>query len=330
MLCVNDGKSNFPDVLTPGMKQRVTVKSIARRAGCHFTTVAEALRNSARVKPVTRAKIQALAREMGYVPDPMLAALSAYRRAIKPPVFHESLAWITSHPSRDGWRGSFDIFRRGAEERAAELGFRLEDFWIKQPGLSARDATRQLYNRGVRGLLIAPLFAQRGHLSMDWDRFSTVAVGYTLNQPRLNRVSTTHYRAVATALRHLKSAGHRRIGWVGSSGMDERTDRLWISSFLSERTTSAVDGAIFSYRTFESRRYLDWFEAYRPDAIATSSLTGGARFVLETLLRKRYRVPRDVSLVAVNLQEEGEFSGVVEPNRLIGRTAVDLLSLIHI
>jgi DNA-binding LacI/PurR family transcriptional regulator len=306
--------------------RRVTIQRIAQRVGYHFTTVAEALKNGVRVKPATRAKIQAVAREMGYVPDPMLSALSAYRRAIKPPVYRETLAWITSHPSRDEWRKSFGVLQSGAVERATELGYRLEEFWIKQPGLSAREATRRLYNRGIRGLLIAPLFSPRGHLSLEWNRFSSVALGYTLVRPRMNRVSTTHYRAVIMAVRHLRAAGRRRIGWVGSSVVDERTDRLWLSGFLSERRNSSVAGAIHSYRSFDARRFFEWFETFHPDAILTSCSKEEIKAWMNGLRKRGHHVPDDVSVAVVNLQEEGDISGIVEPNFLIGRTAVDLLT----
>jgi len=306
--------------------RRVTIQRIAQRVGFHFTTVAEALKNSVRVKPVTREKIKAVAREMGYVPDPMLSALSAYRRTLKPPVYRETLAWVTSHPSRDEWRKSFAVLERGAAERAKELGYRLEEYWIKQPGLTAREATRRLYNRGIRGLLIAPLFSPRGHLSLDWSRFSSVALGYTLVRPRMNRVSTTHYQAVTLAMRQLRAAGRRRIGWVGSSVVDERTDRLWLSGFLSERRSTSLEGAVHSYRAFDARRFIDWFEAFRPDAIVTSSPHGEVKFWMNCLRKRGHRVPDDVSVAVVNLQEEGEISGIIEPNSLIGRTAVDLLT----
>jgi DNA-binding LacI/PurR family transcriptional regulator len=306
--------------------RRVTIQRIAQRVGYHFTTVAEALKNGVRVKPSTRAKIQAAAREMGYIPDPMLSALSAYRKAIKPPVYRETLAWVTSHPSRDEWRKSFEILQRGAAERATELGYRLEEFWIKRPGLTAREATRRLYNRGIRGLLIAPLFSPRGHLSLEWSRFSSVALGYTLVRPWMNRVSTTHYRAVTTAVRHLRAAGRRRIGWVGSSVVDERTDRLWLSGFLSERRTTSPEGAVHSYRDFDARRFVEWFEIFRPDAILTSSPKEETKSWMNILRKRGHRVPDDISLAVVNLQEEGEISGIVEPNFLIGRTAVDLLA----
>jgi len=309
------------------MKRRVTIQTIAARAAVHFTTVAEALKNGPRVKPATRERIQALARQMGYVPDPMLSALSAYRKAIKPPIYHETLAWVTTHPIRDGWRRDFGTFRDGAAERAAELGFRLEDFWAKQPGMTSREASRQLFSRGIRGLLIAPLFAARGHLSLEWDRFSSVALGYTLTKPRMNAVSTTHYRAVITSMRRLKAAGHRRIGWVSCSIVDERTDRLWISGFLSDQGLDALQSeSLFSFRAFEPKAFLAWYHRFLPDAIVTSCLDANAVEFVDLLRARGCRIPGDLSVAVVNLQKESDLSGVIEPNFLLGRTAVDLVA----
>ncbi len=310
------------------MQERVTLQKVAERVGLHFTTVAEALKNSARVKPSTRAMIQAVAREMGYVPDPMLSALSAYRKANKPPIYHETLAWITSSPTADGWRQSFSKFYEGAAQRAAELGFRLEEYWIKRPGVTSKHASRHLYSRGIRGLLIAPVSVARGHLSLDWNQFASVTLGYTLTQPKLNLVSTTHYRAVIKAVRHLKALGHRRIGWAGSSAFDERIGRLWTSGFLSElKMTSGSDlDALFSVRPFEPKSFMKWFKQFRPEAILTSGGKGTIVPLITWLRENGYGVPDDVSVAIVNLQEEGEISGIVEPNELVGRTAIDLIT----
>ena len=47
----------------------VSIKDIARMAGVSHSTVSRALRDSTLVKPETSARIQQLARDMGYSPD---------------------------------------------------------------------------------------------------------------------------------------------------------------------------------------------------------------------------------------------------------------------
>lgn len=311
------------------MTRRVTIVDIAARVGVHFTTVALALKGSPRVKAATRDKVRAMAQEMGYVPDPMLSAFSAYRKAQKPVNYRETLAWVTTYPTQDGWRlGAFKVFHQGAEKRAAELGYRLEQFWLKEPGMSPKRATTVLSSRGVRGLLIAPLPTAHGHLNLDWNLFSSVTFGFTLMRPRLHTVITTHYQDVITAIRHLKTLGHHYLGWANSRKVDERVSRQWKAGFWSEMQALPPERQIplFSSDPFEKREFLAWFERYHPDAILTSDPHQCGALILKWLKEAGYSVPKDVSVVAVNIQEEGIFSGMKEPSLQIGEAAVDLLS----
>ncbi len=66
------------------MPRRITIRDIAERAGVHYSTVSLALRNSPRLRPEICARIRAIADELNYLPDPAMAALSAYRNAIRP------------------------------------------------------------------------------------------------------------------------------------------------------------------------------------------------------------------------------------------------------
>ncbi len=74
--------------------RRVSQKNVAEVAGFHVTTVSLALKNSPRLPPETREKIQRVARELGYQPDPMLSALTIYRRKVHKPYFQGTLAWL--------------------------------------------------------------------------------------------------------------------------------------------------------------------------------------------------------------------------------------------
>ena len=85
------------------MIPRVTMTAVAKRAGVHTTTVSLALRNHPSLPVTTRERIQALAREMGYRPDPGLAALVAYRSRLNPPKHRQTLAYIPNWHSRWGW-----------------------------------------------------------------------------------------------------------------------------------------------------------------------------------------------------------------------------------
>jgi LacI family transcriptional regulator len=60
---------------------RVTLRQVAAAARCHYSTVSLALRDSPQLPRATRERVQAIARKLGYVPDPMLVSLARFRTA---------------------------------------------------------------------------------------------------------------------------------------------------------------------------------------------------------------------------------------------------------
>src|SRR5690554_5525951 len=67
----------------PPMSTRIRLKDIAERTGYTVATVSMALRQSPLVAKKTRGLILAEAKRVGYVPDPHLTALAAYRNTLK-------------------------------------------------------------------------------------------------------------------------------------------------------------------------------------------------------------------------------------------------------
>jgi LacI family transcriptional regulator len=59
--------------------QHITQRDLAKMAGVSHTTVSLALRQHPSISDETRARILKLAHKLSYRPDPMLAALNAYR-----------------------------------------------------------------------------------------------------------------------------------------------------------------------------------------------------------------------------------------------------------
>lgn len=169
---------------------------------------------------------------MGYAPDPMLSALSTYRTQSRPSLYHGTIGWITNYPTRNGWQHeSFRYYRQGAAEALTRHGYRLEDFWLQEPGLTAKRAVQILQSRGIRGLLICPLPGTSGHLSLKWERFAAVTFGYTLLRPELDLVTTSHYQNMQICIRNLHHLGHRRIGFVTWEEMSRRLHQQWSAAY---------------------------------------------------------------------------------------------------
>ena len=122
--------------------KRITLRDIAQASGVHLATVSRALRNDSQVGEATASQVRRIALEMGYTPDPMLAALSAYRSQTKKQAYHATIAWVPNDFTRNAWScPTFDLYFEGARARAAQMGYQLEEFWLREPGVTAKRAT---------------------------------------------------------------------------------------------------------------------------------------------------------------------------------------------
>lgn len=141
------------------------MRDIANKAGCHYSTVSLALRNHPRIAAETRERVQRAAAELGYRPDPMLAALNAYRVMKQPPRQSGVLAWLTNYPTRDFWRdvSCECIYHQGAQRRAEARGYRLEHLAV--------DLLADMIHRNEKGVLVLP---QQLLIDGSWHEGSTL------------------------------------------------------------------------------------------------------------------------------------------------------------
>src|SRR5689334_12380435 len=116
---------------------RTTQADVARRAGVHRTTVSLALKGHPRIPAATRKRIRRIADQLGYMPDPMLSSLVAYRSRNRPVAYRGSLAWLVSSALGFDWRDvpHFRNSYSGALARARRCGFEIELFDLNATGM---------------------------------------------------------------------------------------------------------------------------------------------------------------------------------------------------
>lgn len=308
---------------------RVTQGDIARAAGVHNTTVSLALRNHPAIPEATRKRIQAVAEELGYFPDPALQALVAYRRGKIPNRRQETLAYVTGWHTKWGWQDDpmQARYHAGAERKAAELGFQLEHFWLGEAGLTQRRLNSVLFHRGIRGVLLASQRPETEPLrDITWDQFSTVILGSFPLSPPLHRVVDDHAAAMRLAFRRVRAASCERIGAVLPRDEDDLTEQTWSTSFLAEQSRCAQANRIptFVYRgSAESAAsaFRVWYERYQPEAII-STLPVDRSPARSCALR----VPRDVAWVNLRLASaDGSQAGVLANCERVGELATEIL-----
>ncbi len=324
-------------------ERRVTLADIAAKAGVHVTTVSLAMRNHPRLPEATRTRIQALAQEMNYRPDPLLRALVSYRGKVMNRRNTPTIAYITNWTTCWGWKNvtGHPDFHAGAEAMANKLGYKLEHFWMREPGLTQGRLSRMLYSRGINGLIIASHGREMGDaLQFDWPSFSAVKIDYFPHQPVLHNVTNNQCDIVRLAIQKVISSGYRRIGFVMHRGWDHTVDHLWTAGFLCEQQHLAAKEKIPAHifpEPLPLERWLNendssnvpdpvafakWFAKHKPEVLISKG-----SFVLPLLAKMGVRIPRDLAFVDVFLDKtDGVTAGVRQNHSTVGGTAVEILA----
>ena len=312
----------------PGSR-RPTLRSLAAEAGVSATTVSFALRNSPEVSAETCARIQELARARGYRINPLVTTLFAQVRRRKLRGDGAVIAYLNTWWPKRLWEscntksGQF----RGAERRAAEIGFHLEPFWLHEPGMSAARLAKILQSRGIRGILVGPLQDQSEAISFPWDDFALATVGYSLHTPAISRACHAHFGGMCRAMDELIARGYRRIGYVTSRDFEERVNSLWGAAYRLHQdrlpARDRIPPLIFPAEA-DRRMLRRWRETTRPDAII-NALPG----VYEMLGELGWRVPAEVAFAHLDLPtslKNAGVSGVDQLWEIAGACALDLVA----
>jgi DNA-binding LacI/PurR family transcriptional regulator len=274
----------------------VRIKDIAGRLGLSLMTVSRALRNSADVAPGTRARVQQVAREMGYV-------LDVTARGLRTGSTHLIGAVIPSLADP-----FFARVAAGLEEAFAEQGY--EVILVQSLNQPAREeaALRKLVARRVDGIVIWPaprLAVAPGdpYAELRLPAGKTLLAGPPPFAAGSYPVISAHEtRGVREAVAHLCGLGHSRIaclrGPVASPLARERFEGF--VQGLREAGLAVDDALVFNAGwTFEEGQAAlvqMLHEGRNPSAVvAVNDLV--ALGAVAALTRQGVRVPRDVSVV---------------------------------
>jgi len=312
----------------------VTLAEVAREAGVHKATAARALHEDPRITAATKARVRAAADRLGYRVNHLLAAwMSTRRRSV--PVASATIAYVTGHPTRHGWRppeSDLPDFFPGARARAEQAGFKLEDFWLREKGMTPERFVRILRARNIQGVLIGRMPGwQTTLLEYDWSGFSVAALGISLRAPVFHRVRENHFFTASLAAARCHERGFRRIGLAFDRADDiGRMNDMWVGGFLSEqakwpRSTPRVPPLLIPAP--DRARFLAWLRRHRPDVILVSQ----AEPVRSWLAGAGLRVPADVGLVDLRCYDPAAgITGVHYDIALTGAAGVEtLIALLH-
>jgi LacI family transcriptional regulator len=298
---------------------------VAAAAGVSRSTVSRALAGHPAISRATVERVNRAAAETGYRTHPQVRTLMAQVRARSIGRSAETFAVLLTDPEPERWR-TWLFSRRvteGVERRAAELGYRVEDFAVASFG--AGRLHRILRTRHVDGVLVMPGRAPALALDLPWNEYAAAAVATALPSTALHRVVPDHYGAVRLALARLAAQGCRRVGLVSHRRIERDNDWRWSAAYRVTAAAPAIPIFWMDDDTVHSARLKAWIQKHRIEAVI-----GTVHRVVEKVaaIPAAGRRPRLYTLEADT--ERPNLSGVDQNWRSIGATAFDLvLAQIH-
>lgn len=307
---------------------------IARRAGVSVATVSLSLRNEPRISVAMRETITAIARELGYEPNPYVSALMRSRRSGRPVSDRPLLAFVCALEHPDAWRNAVSPTRRqireGAFRRAAERGYEGREFWLHQDGMSPERFSEMLHARGIQGVLLGPLPDNAPPPALRWEYFSAVTLSVPLPSLNIHAVCNDHYFSARRAIEECHKLGYRRPGLVLRSSHRAFFQGRWEAGCYAAQQSL---GGMASLRplfveSLDNPEAVDlgsfnrWLDRERPDVVVALNW----ECVAGVLRRAAISVPEDMGLVALCCPEKGApISGMYQDGYHIGATAADVL-----
>ncbi len=209
-----------------GKSGYVSIRELAARLGISKATVSLALNNSPRVNKSTAEKIRRAAKKAGYQRNTMVSTMMSSMRKSTIGGFREVVALLNGNKDKNAFKNHTTLpqYKAGIDEEAAELGFKIDEFWLLDPALTRRKLSAILHARGIRGCIVLG-HTEEGAFepySKIWDDFKIVSVGISVHNPAYEHVSSNQFEVARAATENLVKMGFRRPALV----LDERIDGL--------------------------------------------------------------------------------------------------------
>lgn len=305
-----------------------TLKQIATAAGLSVSGVSLAMRNDPSIPAATCAKIQQIAKRLGYRPDPELAKLMAYLRKRQLTRSTAVLGLLTLHQHRAFWRSNNYLKRlhTGIVNRAKELGYEVDEFWLNDPAMPQRRTCQIIASRGIKAVIIIDGPTRIDALDFDFSKFCTVAIGYGISLP-LHRVCQHQYQEMFRLLRQLRALGYRRPGLVLSGETDIRTQHHYSAAFTIAHRDAPTPPPMLIAEDITRPLFEEWFLTNRPDVLIAQNPSASvtAETYLTWLDRNQVRVPQDVGFVSLDVDPAGQplLSGILQDYERVAAAAVE-------
>jgi len=307
------------------------MKDIAQKANVHQSTVSLALRNDPRLSEETCKRINEIAEELGYKPDPALRSLVAYRHMKQPRPTTQTIALILDLHSKSLYseNESYVTLLQSVRERAEKLGYTVDVFWYGMDYHNAQSLDRVLKARGIQGVILGAFFHPETHIDIDWNDYSLVKINLLPLEIKADAVLSNQMFSVRLATKKLYESGHRRIGLVVNDLDDEQNLNMFTAGYFIARRALEIDRKDwvdpYVFKRKRNEELEDEVHHWVVENKLTAFMSNWNNFSLAAQRATEEGCPCDYVPLDMDTTTKERFSGINTHHHKIGSTSVDML-----
>lgn len=318
-----------------------TIRDVAREASVSAATASLALRNDPRLRKATCLKVQEVAERLGYRANAVVSELLAQLRTSRTPKYQATLGAINAsdNPRILEEIETFRDWASGYRQRAAQLGYGIDDFWLHEADMSPHRLATIFRARNIRGVIIvARIGTGKLPAGFDeiWEGFACVVLGVRNVRPLIHTVCNDQFSTARHAFAEAVSLGYRKPALVIGREIDDLVEGRFSGGFLGAQQMLPANRHVPPF-TFSSplnvpaaakigtpavvERFGTWFQRHTPDIILCIHPE-----IREWVSSLGMSVPKDIGLIHLDQSELlDEWAGMRQNNTLVGAAGVDML-----
>jgi LacI family transcriptional regulator len=297
---------------------RPTLRSIAQEAGMSVTAVSLALRGQGNLSEATVQRIRKIAKDQGYIPNPILASLASrrFRTADESRGMPMALLEFPSQGGSGPEAKTSTQYRNFLLNHAENLGYSPKVYTFREIS-SYRDLSRMLYHRGTQAVITTgqpdmQIFGRGGY----WNSVALVQCGRYRGSLPFHMVRSNIFQAIRITFDQVRARGYRRIGFAlghHNEILEDDLARLGSALAMLDQFVPPADRVPPYFGAFgDPRKLLAWGIDNRVDAYISFSVG-----LWYTLHEAGISCPRDVGFVTLHrpswhdpVPNEPDFSGL--------------------
>jgi DNA-binding LacI/PurR family transcriptional regulator len=304
------------------------MSEIARAAGVGKATVSLALRNDPRLRIETRRQIQAIAKKMGYKSNAVVSNLMAQLRASKDPKYQATLGLVNASQDRNFLQTNptFSAVNSGLKHRAAELGYGLDEFWLREPGIDPTRLGQILRARNIHGVIVAAMIENISlarEFDSVWQDLACVTVGIRPEHPAFHFACNDQFSTAYRCAKQLARLGYKRPGLVIDPHIEKVIDHRFSAGFYAGENFAGPKERVpvFEFAKDRLKVFSTWMTKHSPDVLVTTHAE-----LRDWIVKLGLKCPKQIGLAHLDINKGMEdWSGMNQKNELVGSSAIDLV-----